>query len=103
MPTVVVSVNPENKDNRWGASGETNASGVAVILTAGQYRGLSPGKYRVAIAQFEHIKTGKFDDTGAEIIESKNLIPGEYTDSAKTPFHFEMEAKTTSQTFQLEK
>lgn len=103
MPKVVVSVNPEDRTNRWGGSGETNASGVAEILTSGQYPGLSEGKYRVTVLAFEHIPTGKYDDTGAEIIDSKSLIPAEYSDSAKTPFHFEMEAKATTQTFQLEK
>ena len=103
MPTVIVSVNPEDKGNRWGASGETNASGVAEIFTAGLYRGLSSGKYRVTLTRLEHTKTGRFDDTGAEIVESKNLIPDEYVHSAQTPFLFEMGTKAVTETFHLEK
>jgi len=100
---VIVSVNPEDRENRWGASGETNASGVAEILTAGQYRGLSVGKYRVTLTRIEHVATGQYNDVGTEMFEPRNLIPGEYTDSASTPFQFEMEAKAFSETFQLEK
>ena len=103
MPTVVVSLNPEDKDNRWGASGETNASGVAVILTSGQYPGLAQGKYRVTLTRLEHVKTGELNDAGNEIILSKNLILEEYSNLASTPFQFAMETKATTLTFQLEK
>ena len=103
LPMVLVSVNSEDTSFRWGGSGETNASGVATILTAGQYRGLAQGKYRVTLLHFEYIKTGQIADSGVEITDMRSLMPEEYTDSAKTPFHFEMEAKATSVTFQLEK
>ena len=103
IPTVTVSVNPEDPTNRWGASGETNASGVATIMTAGQYSGLSQGKYRVTLTRLENTKTGEISETGWEVVESKQMMPEEYTDPAKTPFQFEMETKATSVTFQLEK
>ena len=103
MQTVLVSVNPVDPTNRWGGSGQTNASGIAEILTAGQYRGLSAGNYRVTLKAYEHTSTGKFDDTGNEIVHSKNLMPVEYTNSSSTPFQFEMEPKATTLTFQLEK
>ena len=103
MPMVVVSINPEDKDNRWGASGETNASGTAAILTASQYPGLAPGKYRVTLTRLEHTDTGEVNDAGNKIILSKNLIPEEYTELAKTPFHLEMGTKAMAETFQLEK
>ena len=39
--------------NDWGPGGITNASGVAVMLTNGQYRGAPLGKYKVTVTKTE--------------------------------------------------
>jgi len=103
MPGVIVSLTPEDPDNRWGGSGETNASGVATVLTAGKYPGLAPGKYSVVLMKFESVDTGRLDEEGLKIFESISLLPKEYTDYAKPPFQLEMEASALAETFQLEK
>ena len=106
LPKVTVAVNPEDPNSKWGASGGTDASGVADILTAGKYRGLPPGKYSVSLWLFENIKGKASDaDTGeaVEVVQTNNLMPMEYSLSSKTPFHLEMEPKAMSFTFQLEK
>ena len=103
LEKVVISVNPEDKTNKWGANGETNASGVADIMTSGQYKGLAEGKYNITLTAIEYLKTGKLDDTGQEILEPKMLMSPEYADSAKTPLKFEMAAKSFSETFKVKR
>ena len=104
LQNATVSVNPEDSTtNKWGASGGTNASGVADILTAGQFRGLPVGKYRVTIRHYENISTGELNEFGQEIFQTNNLVPMEYSLTSKTPFHFEMEPKAMNLTFQMEK
>ena len=103
MSGVIVSVIPADPTNQWGASGETNPQGVAEISTVGKYSGLSVGKYHVTLMFFVSTKTGQLDEGGEEIVNVTNSIPEAYANFAKTPFHFEMEAKAATQTFQLEK
>lgn len=103
MPEVTVTASPEDPASKWGAWGNTNTSGVADMMTAGQYRGVSEGKFRVTLSSFKHTATGTFDDLGAEIYESTSLMSAEYSSSAKTPFQFEMGPKAITLTFQIEK
>ena len=102
MQDVIVSVNPEDSGNRWGASGQTDAQGVATIKTAGQYPGLSSGKYNVTLMKFESVNTGKRDEEGNEIMDSKSLLPEKYTNFAQPQFRFEMGTAEFTETFQLE-
>ena len=111
LPNVLVSVSPENPNaddphSKWGASGSTNESGVANIKTTGKYPGLLTGKFRITLWLCEDVVSKTVDaDTGkeVEVVQSKNVMPMEYWNVAKTPFRLEMEPKAMNFTFQLEK
>ena len=42
---------PKDPDNRWGAAGQTDSSGVVEFYTEGRYRGVPEGEYQLTVSK----------------------------------------------------
>jgi len=82
--------------NRWTTGGITDANGVAVFRTHGQYPGVPAGKYKVTASKVESELIGPppKDSMMAppQKVKSYYLIDPEYSDSGKSPLLIEVVA-----------
>jgi len=102
VPQVIVVIVSDDPTFKWGASGGTNESGIAVMQTLGEYRGVVPGSYKILARLLEPNPTGQFDEEGIEIVLIDNLLKLEYSDPKKTPLAIEVGTKATNITLQVE-
>ena len=103
IPQVTVMIVSDDPTFKWGASGATDASGIAKMKTLGEWPGVAAGAYKVTSSQWEYIPTGTFDEEGFEIVELKALLKPEYSNPKKTPWTIEVETKATNVTLQAKK
>lgn len=80
----------------FSAAGDTDANGVAVLKTEGQYEGVVPGEYMVSVTKYEIIKTdfGPVPSDPKEYAEyerklkaqpkPKNLLPEKFSSFSKS-------------------
>ena len=71
--------------NPWPVGGATNKDGVVSLSTQGQYPGVAPGKYKIAVSKSESEGNKLFD-----------VINPDYGSSNKTPFVIEVVAGKNS-------
>jgi hypothetical protein len=104
--------------NTWYAGAQTNAQGVAVMMTQGQYNGTVPGKYKILVRKQETTPStivlpdpGK-DSAGyakalelrnKEVRESFNLIDLKYSSVDSTPEEIEIIADKNEKTVDVGK
>ena len=103
VPKVIVAVVSDDPTFKWGASGSTNESGIAVMQTLGEYNGVATGSYKILVRLLEPNPTGKFDEEGIEIVDMNNLLKSEYSDPKKTPLSIEVGTTATNVALQVEK
>ena len=66
---IAVMLYPENASITWPITGGTDAGGVAVMVTYGQFKGVPLGKYKVVLSKFAPGPTD--DHPGFEDVEEK--------------------------------
>ena len=94
--------------NRWTVSGVTNASGVAVIRTHGNFVGAPSGRFKVIVSKTVMEGGGGYDDTvpqkerkPLEPTRVYSLVGKEYTSRETTPLEIIIDSKKKSETFDL--
>ncbi|MCF0233647.1 MAG: hypothetical protein HUK22_01560 [Thermoguttaceae bacterium] len=51
VPDAMITLKALDASNKWTSGGTTDASGVATLVTHGQYKGVPAGKYKVAVTK----------------------------------------------------
>ena len=97
----LVSDNPEHA--QWSISGLTNASGVAVIRTHGDFSGAPAGTFRILLRKAESVATGEVDHEGEPIYEARHLVGAVYGDPRNTPLSVTVENRAVAETFTIER
>lgn len=109
---VTVSLFSKGEKIPWTTGGKTNASGDAIIMTHGKYRGIPSGTYSVVLSKTE---TDNFDELLKGTDETKrtpnvnvtksfntySLIDLKYTKEKTTPLELKIENKGMSQSFDI--
>ena len=104
MEKAMVSLAPEDADLRqWSISGTTDASGVVMIHTNGDFTGAPAGKYKVVVQKSEVVPTGKNDEYGDPITGSRSLVAEKFSNAGKTPLSLEVGSSAVKETFKVEK
>ena len=89
LDTATVRLIPEDRSNRWASGGTTDAQGVAVLYTHGQYEGVPAGEYRVCVAKTEYegevpsmedtMSGKKMGQKAFNLVETKYSLPNQTT------------------------
>jgi hypothetical protein len=87
-------------DDRWGAAGTTNESGVAKIRTAGQYAGAPAGTYKVLISKIE--SEDEPENPPQNYVHPVTyIIDQTYSDVDTTPYTLTITNKAVNEKFEV--
>ena len=90
----------EEGDGKWGVAGHTNASGVAVMRTGGQYDGAPAGTYKVLISKNE--SPDMPDVAPANWVAPITYhIDKKFSDIAATPYTLAVANKAVNEKFEV--
>ncbi len=109
---VAITLVSKNQSVPWAVGGKTDASGKAILVTHGQYRGVPNGEYSVIMSKTE---TDNIDELLAGPDETKrqdkadqnksyktySLIETKYNDAKTSDLELKVEGKSINQTFDL--
>jgi hypothetical protein len=87
-----------NTTTRWNVSGSTNAQGIAVLKTHGEYPGVPVGKYKVVVTKEDLVYN---QSTPPQIIGRFHLVESQYANIVTTPLTIEVKPDTKSAEFDL--
>ena len=95
----------------FSAGGTTDANGVVVLLTQGEYKGAKPGKYRVSVVKESRTLNQEFEGNSMAgpatpeqrkaMYTIRTFVDPQYTNSRTSPLEMEIKAGENNQTFDL--
>ncbi|MDO5552768.1 MAG: carboxypeptidase-like regulatory domain-containing protein [Planctomycetia bacterium] len=102
----IVSLTSVDKSVRYTVGGVTDASGVVLLYTQGQYKGVPAGTYKVRVVKTEETESNSLD--GAEFeawarsnddakTESWSLVEKSYTKFETTPLELKVSERVDTQ------
>lgn len=98
-----IQLQPDAADNKWLSSGFTSASGIAEMKTDGDFLGVPKGTYKVTCSKTQVIPTGKINEEGDEINDSKPLVAKEFTRPNTTPLTITVADAPVNEVFKVKK
>lgn len=85
LANAMITLQATDGANKWSSGGETDAKGVATMVTHGQYKGVPAGKYKVAVSK----TVGEGTPPPPSPIDAESArIYQEYVDSGATYAEF---------------
>jgi len=100
----MVSLMPDDTEiAKWGYADTTDSSGVANIHAHGNFPGAPAGTYKVLVKKIEGVETGKLDESGAPLLDTRFLVAEKFSLVGKTPLTLEIKDKAVNETFKVER
>ena len=84
----------EGADARWAVAGVTDAKGVAVFLTHGQFKGAPVGSYRVVVSK-------EVSETENKKVKMFSTVDPKYTNQTTTDLTLDVGEKGASESFDV--